>query len=184
MKKIIYGNLVLIVCCAFYLAWWILAFRPEGASGGMKTKLLLGGAFITGILAIYLTVSGIRGVSNTTELIPARTIIITGIVVYIVLLLVTSIAMKRPVTTELLLIIGWAMLEISAVNVTYGGGNIGHSTAIVLCTVIIAAVVISMICYMLYYKLEADTGYYTAMVPLITEAAAMAGITITIGIQI
>ncbi len=35
-KQIFRSNILLIVCCAFYLAWWLLAFRPAGAVKGMK----------------------------------------------------------------------------------------------------------------------------------------------------
>ena len=42
-------------------------------------------------------------------------------------------------------------------------------------TIIIAATVLSLILYVLYYRMDAEKAYYAAMVPLITEAAGMAG---------
>ena len=40
------------------------------------------------------------------------------------------------------------------------------------------AFVISMILYVLYYKMEPMKAYYAAMVPLITEAISMAIVTV------
>ena len=40
--------------------------------------------------------------------------------------------------------------------------------------VIAAAFVISMVLYVAYYRMEEMKAFYAAMVPLITEAAAMA----------
>lgn len=75
-RKMLIGNLLLIVCCVFYLAWWLIAFKPEGAIKGFKSGWLL---------------------------IPA--VIFGGIAVYVILLLATAIFMKRQVTTELLIVI-------------------------------------------------------------------------------
>jgi len=30
------SNIFLIICCAFYLAWWLLAFKPTGAIKGIQ----------------------------------------------------------------------------------------------------------------------------------------------------
>ena len=52
----------------------------------------------------------------------------------------------------------------------------------VMCIVIAAAFLISMVLYVAYYRMEEMRAFYAAMVPLITEAAAMAvliGIVIT-----
>jgi hypothetical protein len=40
----------------------------------------------------------------------------------------------------------------------------------------VAAVVVSMILYVLYYRMEEMKAFYAAMVPLITEATSMAAV--------
>lgn len=36
-RKILTGNILMILCCIFYLAWWLVAFKPTGAIKGMKS---------------------------------------------------------------------------------------------------------------------------------------------------
>ena len=178
LKKLFLGNLVMVVCGAFYLAWWIVAFRPKGASGGRGTGwtgLLLFGAIAAGIVSIVFMARGISTAPpHTAAIFPGRSILWGGIAVYFILLAVTCFLLKRQVTTELFLIVGWAMLELSAINAMYGTGRFGMKTSVLLIVVIGVAVLVSMVCYLLYYKLEAAAGYVAGMIPLIADAAAMA----------
>ena len=53
-----------------------------------------------------------------------------------------------------------------------------------MCIVIAVAFLVSIILYVAYYRMEAMKAFYAAMVPLITEAGAMAvltGILVTTG---
>jgi len=179
-KEIFWGSIVLIVCLGFYLAWWILAFRPEGAAPHSRTVPLLALAAAAGAVSVALQMFGISKLPHEVTMFPGKVILWGGVLLYVVLLIVTSVIFHRQATSELLLIIGWAMLELSAVDALYGTGQFTHITAVILCLVVAAAVVISMICYMLYYHMEAVPGYHMAMVPLITEAVVMAVFSITI----
>ena len=58
LKQIFLGNILLIVCCAFYLAWWMLAFRPENAVKGMRSGWLLIPAAVSGILSVVVILRG------------------------------------------------------------------------------------------------------------------------------
>ena len=51
-KQILTGNVLFILCCVFYLAWWLLAFKPSGAIAGMKTGWLLIPAALFGLLGV------------------------------------------------------------------------------------------------------------------------------------
>ena len=66
LKQIFLGNILLIVCCAFYLAWWMLAFRPENAVKGMKSGWLLIPAAVPGILSVVVILRGM-GVENRSR---------------------------------------------------------------------------------------------------------------------
>ena len=37
-RHLLQGDLLLILCCAFYLAWWLLAFKPVGAVKGLLLR--------------------------------------------------------------------------------------------------------------------------------------------------
>lgn len=181
-KQIFWGNILLIICCAFYLAWWLLAFKPNGAVTGMKTGWLLIPAFAAGLVAVILTTRGISSASADMTLFPNGLLLWSGIAVYFILLVVTHVIFKRPLTTELILIVGWAVLALSEINALYGSGRFTHQLAIIFIVVIVIATLISLVCYVLYYNLGDVTGYFDGMVPLLMAALVMAGISVAMAI--
>lgn len=112
-KRIFQSNLLLILCCVFYLVWWLLAFKPTGSIRGMKTGWLLIPAFAAGLAAIILAIKGIQSATTGATLFPNRLLLWSGIASYFILLAVTRLLWKRPVTTELFLIVGWTILALS-----------------------------------------------------------------------
>ena len=97
-----------------------------------------------------------------------------GIAAYTVLLLVTKFVFHRVVTAELFLIVAWTVLEALVIHSLYAGKFLSDSGVMFLGSVITAAFVISMVLYMAYYRMEEMKAFYAAMVPLVTEAVAMA----------
>jgi len=178
VKQIFRSNILLIICCAFYLAWWLLAFKPIGAIRGMKTEWLLIPAFAAGSVAIILAVKGILSSSIGVALFPSGLLLWGGIAAYLILLAVTRLLFKRSVTTELFLIVGWAMLVLSEINVLYGIGRFSHGLAAIFAVVIGVAALISLVCYVLYYNLGNRAGYFDGMIPLLMVALVMAGISV------
>ncbi len=175
MKRIFWGSLLLVVCCALYLAWWIVAFRPNAAAAkGVKTGLLLLGAVTAGIAAVALMLSGITAAPRGAALFPPHSILWGGVAAYLILLAGTWFLWKRPVTTELILIVGWAMLELSAVDALYGAGNFRRGPAIGLSVMTGLAAVLCLVCYVLYYRLGQRESYTDGMIPLITGMLATA----------
>lgn len=177
-KQLFWSNILFIICCAFYLAWWLLAFKPTGATKGIKTGWLLIPAFITGIVAVTQAVKGIQSASIDVALFPSKYILWGGITAYFILVAVTGILFKRPVTTELFLIDGWAMLVLLEINVLYGMGQFSHGLSVIFVIVIVVATLISIICYVLYYNLGVREGYIDGMIPLLLAAFVMSGISI------
>lgn len=181
-RQIFRGNILLIVCCAFYLAWWLLAFKPTGAIKGMKTGWLLIPAFAAGLAAIVLTVKGIQSASVGAILIPSGLLFWGAVAAYLILLAVTRLFFHRQVTTELFLIVGWAALALSEINVLYGMGRFSHGLSVVFAVVIGVSALISLVCYVLYYNLGDRTGYFDGMIPLFMVALVMAGISVAMAV--
>lgn len=168
------GQALLIVCCVFYLAWWYRAYRP-----GVSVSQIGG---INGVLLFITMALGISGTVFSLTLIPEVSgpdhypLMITGagIAAYTVLLLVTKFVFHRIVTAELFLIVAWTVLEVLVIHSLYAGKFLSDSGVVFLGSVITAAFVISMVLYMAYYRMEEVKAFYAAMVPLVTEAVAMA----------
>ncbi len=179
-RQMLIGNLLLIGCCVFYLIWWFVAFKPEGAVTGAKSGWLLIPAFILGILAIVQIVRGGCLSELPKVLMPRMAVVICGVAAYVILLIVSRITLKRPVTTELLLIVGWAVLAFLEVNALYGLDQFTKAAAIVFLVLIVAAAAIGIVCYLLYYGLDVRAGYIDGMVPLLLVAVMMAAVSITV----
>ena len=177
-ENILAGNILLVVCCIFYLAWWLLSFKPVGAIKGIKSGWLLIPAFVAGIAALVLIIQGIMNTSVEKVLFQGKWIIIVGISVYILLMVVTAIALHRPVTSELILIVGWAMLSLQEINILYGLGTYSHTGAIIFMIITVVATIISLVCYILYYNLNKTVGYVDGIVPLIMVGSIMLSISV------
>jgi len=81
------------------------------------------------------------------------------------------------VTSELLLIVAWTMLELWAIVVLNGGGSLSDVRLTILAVVLAAAFIVSIILYVAYYRMEEIRAFYAAMIPLI--AAEMFMVTLT-----
>ena len=181
-KEIFQSNILLVICCAFYLIWWLLAFKPAGAVRGMRTGWLLIPAFAAGLAAIIVAIKGILSASAKVNLFPGGLLLWGGVAAYLILLALTRLLFKRPVTTELFLIVGWAMLALSEINVLYGTGRLSHGLAAGFAVVVGVAALISLVCYVLYYNLGNQAGYFDGMVPLLMVALVMAGLSAALAV--
>lgn len=170
MKELLYGNRSMIACVLCYLAWWIVTFKPPAPKGSLIGSVFLIGAFIFGLGGIFVIIHAITRISLepvAESLIPMWIIPATGIISYVLLLAITSKLLHRQVTSELFIIIGWKVLELCFVNAMYRCGITGKEAVVGLFAGIIIVAVLSIICYLLYYKLEYVKGYYDGMIPLV-----------------
>jgi hypothetical protein len=69
----------------------------------------------------------LNGTPKGRTLFPGMSLFIGGIAVYFILLALTGILMKRMVTTELFLIVAWAVLELSVINSLYSRETAGRT---------------------------------------------------------
>lgn len=176
-RQVLLGNLLLIGCCAFYLAWWLLAFRPGTGVRGMKTGWLLIPASAAGLAAVVLSVKGVVSAPAARALFSGRALLFGGVAAYLILLIVTSLLLRRAVTTELFLIVGWAVLMLAEINALYGAGRFTLAPAVIFAAVTAAASLASLVCYMLYYRLGERAGFIDGTIPLVLTALVTAAVT-------
>ncbi|MBC3797502.1 hypothetical protein [Acetobacterium tundrae] len=159
------GNLLLLFCCVFYLAWWVVTFRPNAPVGSAGVWYITA-ALIIGVAAIVILSWGIATLSKHSESIPVWLILVGVAALFVVLLLVTTMIFQRIVTSELLIILVWTGLELSAITVLFGTGRFGPETGVILAVLVGIVTVVSLICYVLYYRLDEILSYWIGMVPL------------------
>jgi hypothetical protein len=182
-KQIFAGNIMVVLCCAFYLTWWLLVFRPAGENDGAKTNMLLIPAVLAGLVGVFLILRGINTVTSGKQLVPGGFIIWGGVATLIVMLFVTTLLLKRPVTTELFLICGWGMLALSEINALFRLGLFPSGMSVGFFVLICAAVLAALIFYMLYYRLSSLAGFITGAIPLILVILVMIIISCFIAIK-
>ncbi len=173
------GNLLLVLCCIFYLAWWLAAFRPVGALKGMQSGWLLIPAFLCGVAAAVQSIRGICALPKIQQLLPTAAVLIGGVVLYLLVMLGTHLLLQRPVTTELFLIVGCAGMMTLELNAFLSLGQLNRIRAVVLFVVLMAALLLSLICYAVYYKLDSYKGYVDGTIPLVMGAVITAVISAT-----
>ena len=176
MKVLIYGNRSMIACVVCYLLWWIITFKPPAPKSSLTGSVFLMGAFLLGLGGIFVISHGIIRMSDSqvvNPFIPLWLIPVAGIALYAVLLYITSSLLRRQVTSELFIIIGWTVLETCLVCTMYRYGVIRTGKLAALTIGIMIVSVLSIICYLLYYRLEYVKGYYDGMIPLILTGIMM-----------
>lgn len=171
VRSLFWGGLLLILCCGFYLGWWVLAYRPHSPVRGMASGWLLLPALAFGLFGVVQIVSG-NGM--LAKRISPGVIITTGLGLYVLLLILSKVLFHRLVTTELLLIVGWTLLLVLEINALRGGGGFSAFKAVAVLFLVFAVAVVSMICYLRYYGLSAEAGYRDGMIPLILVMACEA----------
>ena len=187
MKHIITGQVLLIMCCMVYTIWWYRGFRPGkhvSRVGGINGVLLMVTAVLGIAGIIFSLIPEDRNLGDRSIQIPKKMsimhIIFAGIVGYLVLVLITRYFFKRVVTTELILIVGWMMLEVAVTNRLNAEGFLPDNRFFGMCIVLAIAFVISIVLYVMYYRMDDTKAFYSAMIPLITEAVSMGVLLIAI----
>lgn len=165
------GNIKLLLCFAFYLSWWIVAFNPKRPIRGFASGWLLIPAFIFGILALL---DIIRGIVLFGGPLPGLAIAAFGVVSYAVLLSVTSGLLHRPVTSELLIIVLWTTVAMLEVNTLLGLGVVASEVGLVLVVLCLVFTAASIVCYQLFYSLESTAAFVDGAIPLVL-AGVMTG---------
>lgn len=173
LKDLLHGNILLIICVAFYLLWWILAFMPHHKLPTLLTAPIICFAGAIGIVGGYIELKAMSSLTLSRSLIGGLPLIGIGVIVYLTLMLVSGFVLKRPITTELILIVGWCVLQINYLNVLYGLNHISYTLTLLMMLLIIVIGILSLAAYLYYYQLSDLKSYIDGMIPLILIGITM-----------
>lgn len=126
-----------------------------------------------GLAGLTVNMLGIIKIPPKEGLVSGIVIVITGVVTYMVLLYGSRIILHRQVTSELFLIIGWAMLEVASINRSFAWEMVTVNQVALFLVIVAAAAILSLYFYLQYYRVKPMVGYIYGMIPLITEAISM-----------
>lgn len=85
---------------------------------------------------------------------------------YSALAFVTVRFFGRPVTTELLLFVLWAALELAVLNALLGAGALSGGAFWLLAGVVALVTAANLVCYVLYFRLPPMPSFVDGAVPL------------------
>ena len=181
--RVLVGNVLFVVCCAFYIGWWVLRFRPNNPVMGVRSGWLLIPAAVAGIVGVVLIIMGINSLGSEHALFRNGVVLMGWVLAYMASYFVTRWLFDRPVTSELILITGWAALALAEVNTLYGVQIFSRVATVVLIVVIGIVLVACLVCYVLYYRLDARMGFIDGMIPLILTGLFLAGVGICLAVK-
>lgn len=167
------GNLLMFATIMFYIAWWLATFRPNSTGKTAGAGFFIALAVLAGVAAIISMFSGIGSLSQSGKGFPVIYILLGAAAFYIILLAVTRIAFRRPVTAELLLITIWVALEGSAIAVLQGSNRFSMGQTLTLATLVVLATGAGMVCYILYYRLDQISRFWNGLIPLLADAGVV-----------
>jgi hypothetical protein len=172
VSRLANGHVALVACTVLYLVWWWIFFKPGIVEPTGLTKVFgiacILGAVVCGIVSIMLIVAGISALPVVRQMLPGWTIGVAGFALYLFMLLITTKVFERPPTTELILIVGWVVLEAYVINALVGAQYFSSGTAVAVSVLVATLMVASTVCYVLYYRLDAMPSFIDGMVPLIS----------------
>lgn len=169
---IIYGQVMLIICCLLYCIWWLILYHPyrKPVKSVLINGILFAAMTASGILGIIVSLYGINTVRLIRDSVNELTIIISGAVLYAATLLISRFVSKRITTAESFLLNGWLVLELTVCKCLYDSEAIGDIMPVVCVAVICIAYAVNIVLYQLYFKMKPIAGYIAGAVPLITES--------------
>ena len=156
---LVWGHAALAVCAALYLAWWWTFFNPAmpkatGALYAVGVGFILG-AVAFGIAAVVLLAMGLGALAGAPQVgsaAPGWAFAVGGVLAY--------------VTTELLLFVLWAALELAVANALLGAGALPVGAFWVLAAVIVLVTAANLVCYVLYFRLGPLASFVDGAAPL------------------
>lgn len=171
-KEVITGQFLLSAGALFYTFWWLIAFKPDSSrSGGPLSALCFLLLALFGLGGTVLSAHGVHGLSLPPSWPSWEMIFLLAGVAYFILLAGSIKIFGRQPTTELLLIVCWALLEILVLGVLHEAGALEGMAYGISWAAVAAASVIAFAAYMMYYRMDDHTAYITGAIPLLIDGA-------------
>jgi hypothetical protein len=155
-----------------YSVYWALQEMAPGPAAlwTVLLSLVFGFGGAAGELACVVAAgpgtSSIRGFA-------LRHIVGACVALLIVTYVLTTVIMGRVFTSELVFVMAWATLELSALHDAHRRGWIRGRRAFAATALVILALAFGLVCYAVYYLLEGRARFYAGLAPYGVASLAM-----------
>lgn len=164
----------MLITIGFYIAWWVVLFRPDRVGSSPSGTLLIAIALLAGAASVVFLIFGISSQSWNGKDFPGVYFFLGALGAYFVLLGITKSLFQRPVTSELLLIVLWSTLEWALITALKMGGRLSSGRALTLTVLVGFAAFIGLVCYVLFYRLDGAPRFWDGLIPLMVDGAVIA----------
>lgn len=96
---------------------------------------------------------------------------IMALLAYFILLTGSVKLFGRKPTTELTLLVLWALMEIMVLGALHEAGGLSGTAYGLIWAAVAAASLIALTAYMMYYRMDDNAAYITGAVPLLVDGA-------------
>jgi len=160
------GHLLIVLVGVLWSIYWTRDFSAE-ASGTPLSGVLALAALLCGLAAFMLIPASIPVLPLGTVRMPfpLASIPLWGTAFFVLWFLASTLLFRRPVTSELLLIPLWAVLEACALHALASSGWLSGRQAVALAVLTAVALLAGLVCYILHYRLDEHGRYINGLVP-------------------
>lgn len=166
------GCFLFTITCALYCAFWGLGYSPAALScptssfRKLLTVILFFLTLVFGIISIFFIAQAISASSASKNILKFA---VAAVLLYATLAITTKNFMHRIITTELVLIVFVTFGFLLAVSSLPAGSQdfvFFSSKKIAFYALIGVVFLISVMCYLFYYRVEQKTAFILGFVPL------------------
>lgn len=179
LGPLVWGHAALAACAALYLAWWWIFFRPqEGRPAGARYSIgvaCIVAAAVLGVGGVASSIVGLGRLPVQGGALPGWAFVAAAAVCYVALAYATVRLFHRPITTELVLFVAWAALELAVASGLRAAGAWPDGLALTMSVLVAATMLACLACYVLYYRLPPLLSFVDGAVPLALVGAMAVG---------
>lgn len=166
IKDFLVGSTAFFLCAIFYCIFWGVSYNENTNAPVLVKIIFFTLTAIFGIASIAQYASGIKNAVYVNKSISNLIILIVAVATYIILAFVTKIAFKRVITTELILIVFCTMGAFCVINSLYSAAIFYKVSTIIFIILTVLIFMASLVCYIIYYKLNAQKAFIIGFIPL------------------
>jgi hypothetical protein len=164
---ILAGHLLIVLVGVFWSVYWARDFATEASGAPPPSGLLVLAALVCGFGAFIVIPVSIPALplGAVSMPFPLSSIPLWGTAFFVLWFLASTLLFRRPVTSELLLIPLWALLEAVALYALASSGWLGGRQTALLAALTAVALLAGLVCYILHYRLGEHGRYVNGLVP-------------------
>jgi hypothetical protein len=168
---VILGHIFLIATLFMYSTYWVMDYYAAGRFMTLEA-LLFSGSILIGLagLMLFFVFTGARN----------WPILLTGVVLFILSLIIMDKVFQRQFTSEIFFAFLWAISEMNIVYAVYKSGGIAKTPFFIIASGVLACTAINLACYRVHLQLEGFDRFFNGIIPYLAATIFMTAVLIVL----